>query len=180
MAACVNHAWIETNQACANCGQPFCDSCLVELLGQRYCGPCRDLRLTRLQGPADTRAPYAGTGTVNIGRWLSEGWQIVQADVLTFALATLLFIGLSILSAFILAGPLLCGLYLMAYRKMVYGQVEIGHLFDGFRRFLWAFLASLLIFGGRFAVGYMQDLALAPVRPTPDNMGLMMTFALFE
>jgi hypothetical protein len=146
LANCINHPWIETAQACANCGQPFCDSCLVEFLGQRYCGPCRDQRLAQMQGPqVAATAPFAGTGTVDMGRWLNAGWELIRNDLLTFGVASFLAVLLSVLSCYVLLGPMICGMYMMAFRKLTHGTVEVGNLFDGFRRFLWAFLGMLLM-----------------------------------
>ena len=144
MDACLNHPAAETDLACARCGRPFCDACLVEFLGDRVCGPCRDLRLGEMQGPGYRDAPFAGTGRVDIGRWLGAGWQIIQPDLFTFAAATLIAGVLSLGTCYILLGPMWCGLHLMCYRKMTSGVVSVEHLFDGFRRFLWAFLAALL------------------------------------
>lgn len=142
---CVNHPGIESTAACPDCGRPFCDSCLVDFMGQRYCGTCRDRRLAQAQGLVYPEPRLAGTGTVDLTGWLSAGWQIVQSDLVTFAVAALLTVLLSLVSCGITAGPMTCGLYLMAFRKLCGRPVEIGNVFDGFRRFLWAFLAFVLI-----------------------------------
>src|SRR5437762_13555352 len=86
MAFCTYHPGVEASGACARCGQPFCDACLVEILGQRFCGPCRDMRLAEMQAPLRMQgaATFAGTGKVDIGRWLTGGWQIIQPDLVTF------------------------------------------------------------------------------------------------
>ena len=46
---CSNHAGLPTARVCADCGRPFCESCLTELAGRALCGWCRDLRVDRLQ-----------------------------------------------------------------------------------------------------------------------------------
>lgn len=50
-AACWNHPDDPAEAACAACGQPFCQSCLVRLQGRTLCGPCKNLRLRRLERP---------------------------------------------------------------------------------------------------------------------------------
>jgi hypothetical protein len=170
---CRNHPNIETDTLCARCAQPFCDACLVEILGQRYCAPCRDMQLREMQGllPGQTAqdAPLAGTGTVDMGRWLSAGWALIKDDLGAFAIAALLSGLLSVLTCYILLGPMMCGMYMMVYRKMTYGRVEIGNLFDGFRRAGWAILASILLlaiqtvtsFVAAFPAGILQGIGQA-------------------
>jgi hypothetical protein len=158
MAACINHPPVETDTTCARCGQPFCDACLVEFLGWRYCGPCRVQRLAEVQGPSLVTARYAGTGTVEIGRWLASGWQTVQGDLPAFMLATLLVAGVSLLTCGVGLGAMQCGLFMMAYRKMAYGSVSVETGFEGFRRFLNAFLTVLLIAVGGLLVRFIVDI----------------------
>jgi hypothetical protein len=50
MPACTNHPAVETAGGCAWCRRPYCPACLVEFLGQPHCGPCRDYRLSQMQG----------------------------------------------------------------------------------------------------------------------------------
>lgn len=145
MPHCVTHEWVETDAVCPVCAQPFCDACLVEFLGERYCGPCRDRKLREMQGLTLARAPLAGTGRVEIGRWLADGWRIIQPDLGVFALATLLTIILSGCSIYVVLGPMYCGLLMLCYRRMSGIHVEVGNVFDGFNRFGWSLLALLLI-----------------------------------
>ncbi len=154
MADCLNHPWIESHAACSRCGQPFCDSCLVELLGNRLCAPCRNVRLAEVQGFRRVTPIYAGTGTIALGRWLAAGWNIAMADLLTWGLATIVTMFAMSCSCYGLAGPLICGMLMMAFRKMSYGAIAIDNLFDGFKRFLWAFLAFLMI-GAVYLVLYL-------------------------
>src|SRR5689334_4537760 len=121
MAQCLNHPTVETNAVCARCAQPYCDSCLVDFMGQRYCGPCRDYRLYEMQHPGGPGAVYSGTGTVDMGRWLGAGWNIISQDVATWMVAALLFFVLTGCSVRICSGPLAAGMFMMAYRKMTYG-----------------------------------------------------------
>lgn len=147
MPACVNHPYQEAQQPCPDCGLPYCSACLVEFLGQRICGPCRDRRLAQMQGQVPQQdAPLAGTGTVDLGGWTAAGWQIIKDDLLTFSLAMLVGGLISVVSCGIAAPAMTVGLLMMAYRKMTTGYVEFGNLFDGFRRFGNALGTAILIF----------------------------------
>lgn len=170
MAACVNHSWIETDTACARCRQPFCDACLVEFLGDRYCGPCRDIRLNEVQGPAPSaEAPLAGTNVVDIGGWLNSGWLIIQQDLSTFAMAGLVAGLISIASCYVCLGPMYAGLIMMCYRKMTYGHVEFSNLWDGFKRFGNTFLLLLLMMAASFGVSMILVVPLIAVTATTGN-----------
>jgi hypothetical protein len=46
---CANHQNLPTGRFCADCGRPFCESCLTEMGGQPLCGWCRDQRLQVIQ-----------------------------------------------------------------------------------------------------------------------------------
>ena len=157
MANCLNHQWAEATANCARCNQPYCDACLVDFLGQRYCGICRDYRLHEMQGPAVVNAPLAGTGTVDMGRWLNGGWALISNDLLTWCVAVLVAGLLSTVTCGVLTGPLYAGMYMLAFRKMTHGSVEVGNIFDGFRRFLNAFLLMLLILGMSIAVRVVAE-----------------------
>lgn len=38
---CKNHAETAAVERCVGCAEPFCGDCLVEVLGQKYCGSCK-------------------------------------------------------------------------------------------------------------------------------------------
>lgn len=63
--------------------------------------------------------------------WLSEAWALVGADLPVFTLAAFITISLSLLSAFILALPLLAGLCIMFSEKMQGHKPTLGHLWEG-------------------------------------------------
>lgn len=161
MAVCLNHNWIETQAYCVACGRPFCGNCLVPFLGQPHCGPCRDQRLASVQGPVPaTTAPLAGTGRVEIGRWVGEGWRITRESGGLFVAAILVAGILSLFSLYICLPAFMCGLYLMAFQKITTGTVSFGTLFLGFRRFKNAFLAGLLIWGISFVLFLALGIAM--------------------
>ena len=38
---CKTHPSIAAQDRCAGCAEPFCQTCLVEVRGQKYCGSCK-------------------------------------------------------------------------------------------------------------------------------------------
>lgn len=45
---CKNHPAVPATDRCAGCAEPFCNQCLVEIQGQKYCGVCK---VMALKGP---------------------------------------------------------------------------------------------------------------------------------
>ncbi|MFC1840329.1 DUF4190 domain-containing protein [Thermodesulfobacteriota bacterium] len=43
---CINHAGVEATNRCAGCAEAFCDNCLVEMKGQKYCAKCKQMAIT--------------------------------------------------------------------------------------------------------------------------------------
>ena len=89
-------------------------------------------------------APQAGQSHIRLGDWLSGGWKVYSENWLLMSLATLLAAVLGGATAGILAGPLLMGLYRMAFKSMRQERPEINDLFNWQGRFLQAFLAFLI------------------------------------
>lgn len=94
--------------------------------------------------------------TISLGDWLSGGWRVYKENWLLMSLATLLvgIVGMGTIG--ILAGPMLMGLYRMAFKTMKGERPEINDLFNWEGRFLQAFLAFLIyagIYGGVNGVG---------------------------
>jgi hypothetical protein len=92
--------------------------------------------------------PPAQTGTSNIrlGDWLSGGWKIYSQNWLLMSIATMLAWGLGFATVGILAGPMLMGLFRMAFKTMRQERPEISDLFNWQGRFWPAFL-TFAIFG---------------------------------
>ena len=68
---------------------------------------------------------------VRVRGWLTEGWDLVGADLPVFTLAAFLTITLSLFSLFILALPLVAGLCIMFSEKLQGNQPELSHLWEG-------------------------------------------------
>lgn len=101
--------------------------------------------------PTPYQAPYqppyqAPTGQPHIalGDWLSGGWQVYKENAALMSAATLLAAVLGTVTIGILAGPLLMGLFRMAFKTMRGERPEIGDLFNWQGRFLQAFLTFLI------------------------------------
>jgi hypothetical protein len=45
---CKNHSNVAAIDRCAGCAEPFCEQCLVEIQGQKYCAVCK---VMALKGP---------------------------------------------------------------------------------------------------------------------------------
>jgi hypothetical protein len=97
-----------------------------------------------------------GQPTISVGDWLSEGWRLYAEHGVLMSFASFLGGLLSLVTVGILSGPLMMGLYRMAFKTMRGERPEIGDLFDWKGRFLQSFLASLIsmaIWGGVLQVG---------------------------
>ncbi len=81
---------------------------------------------------------------IALGDWLSGGWQVYKENGALMSTATLLAALLGTLSVGILAGPMLMGLFRMAFKTMRGERPEIGDLFNWQGRFLQAFLTFLI------------------------------------
>jgi hypothetical protein len=52
------------------------------------------------------------------GRWIAMGWHIIQEDSGTFILITLIAVALTMVGNFVVAGPLLAGMFIAIRRQM--------------------------------------------------------------
>jgi predicted MFS family arabinose efflux permease len=102
--ACLHHPETSLTERCAVCEESFCADCLVEILGQRTCGPCRDARVRELETgkPADARARAFRAFALLIGAgWLGTNLGYSIADLpLRFVLMDQLKLDAAAVSAF--------------------------------------------------------------------------------
>jgi hypothetical protein len=49
---CLNHDELPTEFTCAHCHLPFCGKCVLELQGERLCGPCKNFKVRGMQRPS--------------------------------------------------------------------------------------------------------------------------------
>jgi hypothetical protein len=117
------------------------------------------------QVPAPYQPPERPTHAhISLGEWLSGGWYVYKENALVMSVASLFGAFLSVVTAGILAGPLLMGLFNMAFKTLRGERPTLSDMFDWQGRFLQAFLAFLIsaaIYGGVAGVG--QNNALGAV-----------------
>jgi zinc-ribbon domain len=81
---------------------------------------------------------------ISLGEWLGRGWKVYKENWFVMSLGTLLSGFLGLVTIGILAGPMLMGLYRMAFKTMRGERPEINDLFQWEGRFGQAFLAVLI------------------------------------
>ena len=130
----------------------------------------------------DMGGRFAGTGEVDLGGWLSRGWETIKDDVVTFAVGTLVAALIGVVTCGILAPALVsCGVMLMVLRKLLYGRVQIGDVFGGMKRFVPAILAALLLAIPALLINLIsQGPQIAVSAVDPDNQGAMMAASLWN
>jgi len=81
---------------------------------------------------------------VTPGRWISMGWAIFKEDIGNFILITLIAGALASVANFVVAGPLLAGMFIAVKRRMLHGRTDLMDLFAGFNLFIDAFLVGII------------------------------------
>ena len=123
----------------------FCHRCGAQVgSGVRFCPKCGEF-LPAPAGTAGSASAWTLPGQVQAapGRWLAEGWALVTADLGSYILISLLFFFLG--SVPLIQGALIAGFHIYTMKKIMGRTAEIGDFFKGFRFFLPALVASLLI-----------------------------------
>lgn len=173
MANCQNcgHEVTETARFCTRCGAPMKPAGLPpeDVATQRFPpGSPTGLSPGRPTGPAymppepqphyppvpPSAPPSApGAAMVNLGKWLSDGWQVYRRDPATFSVAFLVMVLLSIVTLTVLTGPLMAGFYHMAFKSMRGEQPHVGDMFKGLDRFWPAVFAWVIYVAISFSIG---------------------------
>lgn len=124
----------------------FCPHCGAQIADNApYCPTCgRPQNISQGTPPAASFGPPQGV-KAQTGKWIGQGWDIVKADMLNFALMTLIMALVCGIVPVILQGALIAGLQLACARKMLHGRMEFADLFLGFNFFVPTMVASLLI-----------------------------------
>jgi hypothetical protein len=81
---------------------------------------------------------------ISLGDWLSGGWQVYKENWALMSVASLLTGLISAATAGVLAGPLLMGMFRMAFATMRGERPVMGDLFNWKGKFLQAFLSGLI------------------------------------
>ncbi|HEX9973164.1 MAG TPA: hypothetical protein VGD14_13920 [bacterium] len=91
------------------------------------------------------------SGTVNMTKWITSGWDLVVSDFGQFVLLSVIYLILltiafsTLIIGFILAGPLTVGFFYIIFNRIRGNPIKIDDIAKGFDFFLAAILADLLI-----------------------------------
>jgi len=101
----------------------------------------------------------ATASPINMGRWISEGWNLVNQDLGFFAVLTLVFLVITIVAGstvlgLVLLGPLQAGYFYILLQKLQGRPATIGDIGRGFDVFIPAMLMGILV-GAFEAIGFM-------------------------
>ena len=126
----------------------FCHRCGVpvgsEVLFCPNCGQALPTPATSLAGAGPVRPWVLPSGVeASPGRWISEGWALVQADLGNYVLIALLFFLLS--GVPLIQGALIAGFHIYTIKRLSGRNAQIGDLVKGFDFFLHSLVASILI-----------------------------------
>lgn len=102
--------------------------------------------------PYQREAEFDQKNNIALGDWLSNGWRVYRENWSLMSIAALIGGFLSLCTAGVLAGPLLMGMYKMAFRTMRGEQPQLGDMFNFEGRFLQAFLAFLIYAAIQFGI----------------------------
>ena len=125
---------------CHRCGNPvraevrFCPSC-GQPLPEAASWPVAAM-------PSPVWVPATGV-QADAGRWLGEGWALVQADLGNYLLISLLFFLLN--GVPFIQGALIAGFHIYTIKKLAGRNPDIAEIFKGFKFFGATLVASLLI-----------------------------------
>jgi uncharacterized membrane protein len=123
----------------------FCHRCGARVGSElRFCPNCGQALPTSLEGAKISGSwTPASRAEASPGRWISEGWALVQADLGNYVLIALLFFLLS--GVPLIQGALVAGFHIYTMKKLSGRNPDIGDFFKGFNFFLHSLVASLLI-----------------------------------
>ena len=130
----------------------FCHKCGTQVSPDvRFCPSCGEALPAVPASTAVAWTPPVGV-QAQTGRWISEGWQMVKADMGTYVLMAVIFTLLNSVVPVIIQGPLVAGFHIFIIKKLLNRPTDFGDLFKGFNYFVPALVASLVIslfvFGG--------------------------------
>ncbi len=93
----------------------------------------------------------ASKAQINLGSWISRGWDMISADLGSFILLGLIYVAIigiassTVIGEFLVIGPLQVGLFIVIFSKMRGNPVNIGDIAKGFNFFVAAVLSNILI-----------------------------------
>lgn len=118
----------------------FCDGCGRRLEdGAKFCPNCG--RSVEATSAPEWRPPARIEASP--GRWISEGWDIVKANLGTYIVIALIFAVLN--SVPLIQGALIVGFHIHTMKVILGRRARISDLFRGFDFFLHSLLATIVI-----------------------------------
>ncbi len=131
----------------------FCHSCGTQVANDvRFCPNCGQSLPLPGSPPVASGAPaipLSGRWTppsgirAQPGRWISQGWNLVTADLGNYIVITLIFFVLN--GVPFIQGALIAGFHIFTMKKLMGRQSQLDDLFKGFNFFVNTLVASLLI-----------------------------------
>ena len=124
----------------------FCQRCGTQVASDvQFCPNCGQSQGMPLPGSTSVPTPWTAPAGIHAssGRWISEGWALVKADLGTYVLIALLFAFLS--SVPLIQGALIAGFHIFTMKKLLGRRADFADLFKGFNFFVPTLVASLLI-----------------------------------
>ncbi len=111
----------------------------------------------------DAPPPFPGAAAIpdEFRAWgfIEQGWKLVMDDWLTFAAMIFIWVAISAvpyvgwIASLFISGPIMVGIWRAILARIDGRKPTVGMMFDGFDRFLDAFLATILV-GFLVGVGY--------------------------
>ena len=127
----------------------FCHKCGTQVSPDtQFCTNCGASMAMSPPGLAGAPAtPWTPPATVEVhaGRWISEGWALVTADLGNYVLLALVFSVLNSAVPVILQGPMIAGFHIFTMKKLMGRHAEFSDLFLGFNYFVPTLVASIVI-----------------------------------
>ena len=124
----------------------YCHNCGTEVGPDvQFCPNCGQAQGVALgAAPAVPWQPPQGVHSAT-GSWISQGWNLVKADIGMFIVLTLVFGAINSAVPFLLQGALTAGLEIYCIKKLLGRQGDFADLFAGFNFFVPTLVAGLVI-----------------------------------
>ncbi len=94
---------------------------------------------------------YVATPQVNMGKWISQGWDLIFSDIGFYLMLGIIYLAVVIVASgtgiggFIVDGPLRVGLFYVLFQRMRGLPATIGDIGKGFNFLIAAVIANILI-----------------------------------
>jgi uncharacterized membrane protein len=108
----------------------------------------------------ETSTATPSPAQVNVGKWISEGWNLVFSELGFYLLLAIIYVVViaiassTAIGGFIVAGPLEAGIFYILFQKMRGVPASIGDIGKGFEFLVASILANILI-GVFVAIGFV-------------------------